>query len=124
MAGGAEKTGGKGKRLDPELRRQMEEAARAGTDVQAVFVMRSPEAEPVEPEAAEAMAHELISRAQQQTGHKPSDVNVFRNLSSFVLQGPPALVRQLADDDRIESARPNRRPGSMRIEPPPRKRRR
>jgi len=123
MAGGERKTHGRGQRLDPELRRQLAEAERTGTDVQAVFVMRSPDAEPVAPEAAEVMARELIASAEHQTGHKPSDLNVFRNLSSFVVQGPASLVRHLADDERIESAMPNRRPGSLRIPPPPKRRR-
>ena len=123
MREGGHKGRSKGRGMNPELRRQLAEAERTGTEAQAVFVMRPREAEPLPPEEAESLANDLIARAEASTGHKRSDLHVFRNLSSFVVQGPAELLRQLAEDEQVESAMPNRPSGSMRIEPPAPKRR-
>jgi hypothetical protein len=132
MAGNRRKGRGKGgsRELEqplrggnPELEAQLSRAERAGTPVQAVFVLRGPTPDrPLAPDEAEALAQEVVARAERETGQKSADLNVFRNLSSFVVEGPPELLRRVASDESVESAMPNRAPGSMRIDPPRRPR--
>lgn len=105
----------RGPRIDPELMRQVEDAesATAAADqaqVQAVVfldpVFEHPEDH--EPEDVEQLVSRVIHRVQQASGQEPHDVNIFRNLGSFIVQAPPQFLRCLIEQPEIRSARANR----------------
>jgi hypothetical protein len=100
---------GGSKRIDPELLRQLESAS-AG-NVQAVFVLKpsDPEKTILDPEETEAVVKRVLKRVARQTGTKPDDSHVFRNLQSFVLDAPATFVRRLIEQKEIAAATANRR---------------
>jgi len=102
------------RQVDPELLRQMAAAERhgagaAGGEVQAVLFLTSPAGAGAEkPARVTARVKRLLGRVQRVSHERPSDVNVFGNLGSFVVQASPAFVRALIAQPEIRSARANR----------------
>jgi hypothetical protein len=60
------------------------------------------------PAETDAVVEGLLSRAAEARGERHREVNVFRNLGSFVVQASPRFVRQLLDQPQVRSARVNR----------------
>ncbi len=102
---------GGSKRIDPELLRQLESAVADAGNVQAVFVLKpsDPEKPILDPEETEAVVKRVLKRVARQTGTKPDDSHVFRNLQSFVLDAPATFVRRLIEQKEIAAATANRR---------------
>jgi hypothetical protein len=102
------------RQVDPELLRQIAAAERrragaAGEEVQAVLFLTPPtEAGAEKPASVIARVKRLLGRVQRARHERPSDVNVFGNLGSFVVQASPAFVRALIEQPEIRSARANR----------------
>jgi hypothetical protein len=97
-----------GKRVDPELTRQLDEAALDDRPIQAVVYLRS--AAMGSPEAITSMADEVLAAAKAKAGTEPSRVNVMRNLGTVALEAPASFVRALIDEDEVESALANVQP--------------
>jgi hypothetical protein len=106
-------------RVDPMLRRELEEAVETHRPVQAVFFLRTG-AEPPTAEQTRELVGRLLKAAERETAARPAAVNVFGNLASFVVEGPPALIESLLGHDEIRSARSNRAESPAMI--PPRRR--
>jgi hypothetical protein len=84
-------------------------AGAAGGEVQAVlFLSPGPEAGPEDPAKVNARVKRLLGRVRRVSHERPSDVNVFSNLGSFVVQAPPAFLRALIEQPEVRSARANR----------------
>jgi hypothetical protein len=97
-------------RVDPELAKQLNEAA-ADEPVGAVIRLSptSPGSPAPSPEETDRIAHDLLSRAQKRAKLHAPDYNVFKNLGYFVVSAPPAYLRALVDEPEVARAFPNRR---------------
>jgi hypothetical protein len=100
-------------RADPELLHQLDEAEASKEPVEAVFILRRPSGSVLAPDEVEQVANQVLRRVQGETGSHVKDVNVFRNMGSFVVAGEPALLRRLLDQPEIEAGIANRQPGSV-----------
>ena len=60
------------------------------------------------PAETQAIADRLLKRVQLQVGESVRDLNVFRNVGSFVVEASPRLLRTLIDQEEVRSATPNR----------------
>lgn len=103
--------------IDPELVRQLAGTAEDET-IEVVFRLR-PGHGAVAPEPAETerLTKELVTRAERRSGCHDHDVNVFRNMGSFVVSAPKLFVEHLIGQPEIASAVANRQPGSGMIPP-------
>jgi hypothetical protein len=110
-------------RADPELLRQLDEAEASKEPVEAVFILRRPSGSVLAPDEVEQVANQVLGRVQDETGSQVKDVNVFKNMGSFVVAGESLLLRRLLDQPEIEAGIANRQPGSVDMlgEPVPRK---
>jgi hypothetical protein len=110
-------------RADPELLHQLDEAEARKEPVEAVFILRRPSGSVLAPDEVEQVTNEVLGRVQREDGSQVKDVNVFRNMGSFVVAGEPSLLRRLLDQPEIEAGIANRQPGSVDLlgEPAPRK---
>lgn len=106
-------------KTDQELRRQLEQASNDGQEVQAVLALRQPEAAAqfLSPEQTQQVVEDLVTRVRMQTGEAPRDYHVFRNLGSFVVAAPPAVINHLVQQDEVASAVANRQPEGV-VAPP------
>ena len=95
--------------IDPELLRQLETAEADKQPVEAVFTLSPEEGTLPAPERVEQLARELVDRAQRVSGGAVEDINVFRNLASFVARADPGVVRHLLTEPGIASGVANRR---------------
>lgn len=104
-------------RVDPELLRQIGEAekrvaATPNPEVQAVFFLDPAAASTGDPKEVDTRVRKLLRRVERTSRERPAVVNVFRNLGSFVVQAPPAFLRDLIEQPEIRHARANR-PGNQ-----------
>lgn len=97
-------------RADPELIRQLTRAEAATEPVEAVFMLKQRGGRVPTPERVEELAETLVRRAERQTRSAVDDVNVFRNLGSFVVRAEPRIIRVLLEQPEIGSAVANRQP--------------
>jgi hypothetical protein len=98
------------KRANAELLRQLAAAEKDGSPVQAVFLLEGPSGEKsfLDPEQTQETVTRLIAAAEKKAGEPVRALNVFRNLSSFVVEASPRLVRELLAQKGIRSATANR----------------
>jgi hypothetical protein len=110
-------------RADPELLHQLDEAEANKEPVEAVFILRRPSGSVLAPDEVEQVTNEVLGRVEREDGSQVKDVNVFKNMGSFVVAGEPSLLRRLLDQPEIEAGIANRQPGSVDLlgEPAPRK---
>jgi len=100
----------KRKKTDPELLRQIDSVETNNDPIQAVFSLALPMKKLLDPEHVEAAANQVLERAEKESGSKPKDVNIFRNLGSFVVSADASFIRQVIDDPKIASAVANKQP--------------
>ena len=98
---------------DPELVRQMH----AATDdddasVEAVFMLAPEDPSEVvpSPERTEELTRHLLERVKARIGKAAEDVNVFRNMGSFVVSAHPDFLRELIAQPEVASAMANQQP--------------
>jgi hypothetical protein len=107
------------KKIDPVLREQLLRAQTTSEEIAAVFQIRG--AKPGErfarPEDARQLVERILTEAEAATGLRHGALNVFTNLSSFVVTGPAPLLQKLAEQKEIAAAVANRQPQSMLIKP-------
>ena len=102
-------------KVDPELRRQLDQAAvsKPGA-IQAVLRLRPAtrrSSRPAVPEAAQDVARDLLARVAEETGVASTDYdfNVFPNLGYLVLSAPAGFVERVLHQPEVASASANRR---------------
>jgi hypothetical protein len=100
-------------RADPELLRQLDDAEATKEPVEAVFILRRPSGSVLAPDEVEQVTTQVLRRVQREAGSQVKDVNVFKNMGSFVVAGEPSLLRRLLDQPEIEAGIANRQPGSV-----------
>lgn len=102
-------------KVDPELRRQLDQAAASKTGaVEAVLRLRQPtrrSSRPPVQEAAQDVARDLLARVADEIGAAASDYefNVFPNLGYLVLSAPAGFVERVLRQPEVASASANRR---------------
>jgi len=96
-------------KIDPELTTQLDAADPDDAPVQAVVYLRS--GSKGGPAAVSKRADQVIASATTKAGTEPSRVNVMRYLGTVAIEAPASFVRALLDEDDIESALANVRPG-------------
>jgi hypothetical protein len=102
-------------KIDPELRRQLDQAAASKpAAVEAVLRLREParrSSRSPAPGAAQDVARELLARVAEEMGAAASDYdfNVFPNLGYMVLSAPAGFVERVLHQPEIASASANRR---------------
>jgi len=91
-------------RIDPELLRQLVEAAISGKSVTAVVTLaRTPGTAP-DPEVAEEQTRRAVDRTIQATGEKPGDVHVMGRLSVAYVSGSEKFLREFVGQPEVVSA--------------------
>ncbi len=100
----------KRKKTDPELLRQIDAVDAGNNPIQAVFSLALPMKKLLDPEQVEETTNQVLERAEKEAGSKPNDVNIFRNLGSFVVSADASFIRQVIDDPKIASAVANKQP--------------
>ncbi len=97
-------------RTDPELIRQLNEAALGTKPVEAVFMLRSedPKIFVVNPNHTEEVTHQVLERVKDEVGVDAEKINIFPNFGSFVVAAPARFVRRLIEQPEIASATANR----------------
>jgi hypothetical protein len=101
--------------IDPELRRQLDQAAGSrGGPIQVVLRLRQParrSSRPPAGEVTEVVARDLLARVAEELGSAASDYdfNVFPNLGYLVLQAPSGFVERVLRQPEVASASANRR---------------
>lgn len=107
------------KKIDPVLREQLTRAATTSEEIAAVFQIRGAKAGEsfARPEDARKLVERILSEAEEATGLRHGALNVFTNLSSFVVTGPAPLIQKLTERKEITAAVANRKPESMMIRP-------
>ena len=101
--------------IDPELRRQLDQAAGSKPGpIQVVLRLRQPARRSSRPPAGEVtqvVARDLLARVADELGAAPSDYdfNVFPNLGYLVLSAPAGFVERVLRQPEVASASANRR---------------
>jgi hypothetical protein len=71
----------------------------------------------IEPDVTEEVTRQVIERAEQETGQKAGDRNVFRNLGSFMVSAPAPVIKYILAQPEIAAGLANRQHGEAGIEP-------
>jgi hypothetical protein len=104
--------------VDPELLRQLKEAANHQRPVSAVFTLRGLQTNAtLSPTDTKAMVKEVVDRIARRTKTSPTDLNVFPNLQSFAIDAPADFIGTLLEQPEIDSAVANSQPEDMLIRP-------
>ena len=98
----------KKKKTDPELLRQIDSSETNDEEIQAVFSLALPMKKLLDPAQVERTTHQVLERAEKEVGSKPKDVNIFKNVGSFVVSGDASFIRRIIDDPDIASAVANK----------------
>ncbi len=98
-------------KVDPALRRQLDQADERDEPVEAVLVLNGDDGSIPRPEEVSEVAGKALERAQRQSGSEPEDVNIFRYMASFVVRAKPRFVRALLEQPEIASVVANRHDG-------------
>jgi hypothetical protein len=106
-------------KIDPELIRQLKGAELSMEPLEAVFQLRPSTLKGTTPSGVETLTHEILGRASTNAGISANDVNVFRNLGSFVVSARAPLIQALLNAPEIASVVANRRPPNESIKIPP-----
>jgi hypothetical protein len=106
-------------KIDPELSRQLDQAALTNSPVQAVLKLRPLQETQLvaSPEHTAELANQVIKRVSDKLGEQANRMTLFRNLGSFAIDAQPKFLRELLDQPEIAAASANRQPGSAYIAP-------
>ena len=103
-------------KTDPKLLRQIEDAD-GPVEVICTLKPADPAQPGVPPDQAEPLTYEVLDRVREQTGLGARDVNVFRNLGSFVVSAEGPFLKALLAQPEIASATANRQGQPLLIGP-------
>ena len=108
------------RRIDQRLEQQLSEAAAKSAHVGVWGTLALPVGKrTLTPADVVALTHRIVRRAEQASGHEAKSVQVYENLNTFSLDGPPALIRTIAAQPEVVSLRPAQLKESLAIEPVP-----
>ncbi len=111
----------KGLHVDPELRRQLAET-QASSPVEATFTLRTPAGTAYRGEDSTSETVErIVGAAAAATESTDYRLKVFTRIQSFLLVGPPALIRAVMEADEVATATANRQADDLLIRPVPAK---
>jgi hypothetical protein len=105
------------RKVDPELRRQLNGAAAAARaqPVEAILRLRPTPRSAIAPppHVTRQLAELVVNRVAEElgAGEEEYEVNVFPHLGYFVLSAPPVFVERVVDQPEVASASANRRKG-------------
>ena len=100
--------GAKKKKTDPELLRQIDSSAADNEDIQAVFSLALPMKKLLDPKQVEEATNQILERAAKEAGSQPNDVNIFKNLGSFIVSADASFIKKVIDDPDVASAVANK----------------
>ena len=98
----------KKKKTDPELLKQIDSVATDNEEIQAVFSLALPMKQLLDPQQVVETTNQILERAEKDAGSKPNNVNIFKNLGSFVVSADASFIRRVIDDPEIASAVANK----------------
>jgi hypothetical protein len=100
----------KAARIDPELLRQLDEVGAGAAPVGAVVYLRPPKGQAaLSSDDLEQVTKTVLQRVAKNTGEKPDDFNLFKNLGMFAVVGRPAFLRELVKQPEVKSAVANKK---------------
>jgi hypothetical protein len=91
-------------RIDPELLRQLDEAAASGDSVTAVVTLRRTPGTAPDPAVVEQQVQHAVDRTIQITGERPGDVHVMGRLSVAYMSGTERFLREFVEQPEVVSA--------------------
>jgi hypothetical protein len=107
-------------RIDPELLRQLAEAAISGKSLTAVVTLaRTPGTAP-DPAVAEEQTRRAVDRTVQATGESPGDVHVMGRLSVAYVSGSEKFLREFVGQPEVVAAVANQTSTAGTAMPSPR----
>jgi hypothetical protein len=106
-------------KIDPELSRQLDQAALTNSPVQAVIKVSPEESSQLvaSPEHTAELANQVVGRISSKLGIQAERMTLFRNLGSFSISAAPQFVRELIDQPEVAGAIASRQPSSSYIAP-------
>jgi len=111
----------KAQHVNPELRRQLA-AAQASSPVEATFTLRTPTGMAYrDEESTSETAERIVHAAAAATESTEYRLKVFARIQSFLLVGPPALIRAVMAHEEVATATANRQAEDLLIRPVPAK---
>jgi hypothetical protein len=96
--------------VDPELRRQLDAAAKSGEPVRVVVQLHRAAGKPPEPAEIEAQTKAAVERASAATGERPDDLHVMGRMAVAYVCGSEAFVRELLEQPEVSAAVANQAP--------------
>jgi chaperonin cofactor prefoldin len=103
-------------KADPELLRQISSVAASDEPIQAVFTLSLPLKKLLDPQIVEEKAKQIVGKVSDETGEAPQDMNVFRNLGSFVVSASAPFIRKMLNESGLSAAVANKQPkGSIKL---------
>ena len=94
--------------IDPDLLRQLDDAATSGNPVTAVVTLRRTAGRAPDPAVVQELARSAVDRTVRTTGEKPGDVHVMGRLSVAYVSGSEKFVRAFVGQPEVVSAVANR----------------
>ena len=101
------------KKTDPELLRQIDSVETNNDSIQAVFSLALPLKKLLDPKQVEEKTNQVLERVEREVGSKPKEVNIFKNLGSFLVSADASFIRQVINDPDIDTAVANKQPKKM-----------
>ncbi|HYN71909.1 MAG TPA: hypothetical protein VES60_05355 [Nakamurella sp.] len=90
--------------IDPELLRQLDDAAGSGDPVTAVVTLRRTAGTAPDPAVVEEQTTRAVDRAIRTTGEHPGDVHVMGRLSVAYVSGSEKFLREFVEQPEVVSA--------------------
>ena len=92
-------------KMDPELTRQLTEAANSDEKIAAVLRLHPPnDTDVYPPEQMQTKVRELLSRVAKRVGTREQDSNIFRFMGSFVVKADAPFIQELLRQPEIAAA--------------------
>jgi hypothetical protein len=103
-------------RIDPELRRRLDAAGKAGEPARVVVQINRAAGRAIEPAESEARIHAALERTSAATGEQPDDVHVLGRMAVAYVSGSETFVRELIEQPEVTGAVANETPGGSAAE--------
>ena len=105
-------------KVDPVLTKQLDSAAGEERPVEAVVMLRQASQKvAADPEDTEKTTYKILHRVESLVGKGAKDVNIFRNLGSFVVAAEPDFLRELVMQPEVASVVANQQPYEAAMPP-------
>lgn len=98
-------------KADPVLQELLENVPLSDETIEVAVSLRQPsKALYLTPEETASVTENLIRKVCQEVGDEPTQLNVFKNIASFVVAAKPSFIRALLTHDEVERAMANWQP--------------